>query len=385
MQNPFKPTAGRIPPVLVGREDIISDFDYAMMDGVGSPGRLMFITGARGVGKTVMLDTLGTRARQQGWEVIDETADCGFIQRLVDTLAGKEDAHISAYNMPELGVDGGFGKVELNLGRVELDRREERPLTLRRAVGARLDEMDESSQGILITLDEVQSGSMDEIRALSIAMQHLIREGRNVALIFAGLPSAVNEVLSDKAITFLQRAERYHLGSVPAEKVLEAFEESFGGEKKAGMETLIRLTKATHGYPFMIQLVGYWAWRLSEINGHGEWVTEEDAEQGIERAKVKLGDMMHMPALRKLPAQAINYLLAMSVDDDVSNTGEVARRMNRSPQFGNVYRTMLIENDLIEPVAYGKVAFKMPYLRDYLREHGAYLQMRENISEMAGE
>ena len=385
MQNPFKPTAGRIPPVLVGREDIISDFDYAMMDGVGSPGRLMFITGARGVGKTVMLDTLGTRARQQGWEVIDETADCGFIQRLVDTLAGKEDAHISAYNMPELGVDGGFGKVELNLGRVELDRREERPLTLRRAVGARLDEMDESSQGILITLDEVQSGSMDEIRALSIAMQHLIREGRNVALIFAGLPSAVNEVLSDKAITFLQRAERYHLGSVPAEKVLEAFEESFGGEKKAGMETLIRLTKATHGYPFMIQLVGYWAWRLSEINGHGEWVTEEDAEQGIERAKVKLGDMVHMPALRKLPEQAINYLLAMSVDDDVSNTGEVARRMNRSPQFGNVYRTMLIENDLIEPVAYGKVAFKMPYLRDYLREHGAYLQMRENISEMAGE
>lgn len=385
MQNPFKPTAGRIPPVLVGREDIISDFDYAMMDGVGSPGRLMFITGARGVGKTVMLDTLGTRARQQGWEVIDETADCGFIQRLVDTLAGKEDAHISAYNMPELGVDGGFGKVELNLGRVELDRREERPLTLRRAVGARLDEMDESSQGILITLDEVQSGSMDEIRALSIAMQHLIREGRNVALIFAGLPSAVNEVLSDKAIRFLQRAERYHLGSVPVEKVLEAFEESFGGEKKAGMETLIRLTKATHGYPFMIQLVGYWAWRLSEINGHGEWVTEEDAEQGIERAKVKLGDMVHMPALRKLPTQAINYLLAMSVDDDVSNTGEVARRMNRSPQFGNVYRTMLIENDLIEPVAYGKVAFKMPYLRDYLREHGAYLQMRENISEMAGE
>lgn len=385
MQNPFKPTAGRIPPVLVGREDIISDFDYAMMDGVGSPGRLMFITGARGVGKTVMLDTLGTRARQQGWEVIDETADCGFIQRLVDTFAGKEDAHISAYNMPELGVDGGFGKVELNLGRVELDRREERPLTLRRAVGARLDEMDESSQGILITLDEVQSGSMDEIRALSIAMQHLIREGRNVALIFAGLPSAVNEVLSDKAIRFLQRAERYHLGSVPVEKVLEAFEESFGGEKKAGMETLIRLTKATHGYPFMIQLVGYWAWRLSEINGHGEWVTEEDAEQGIERAKVKLGDMVHMPALRKLPTQAINYLLAMSVDDDVSNTGEVARRMNRSPQFGNVYRTMLIENDLIEPVAYGKVAFKMPYLRDYLREHGAYLQMRENISEMAGE
>lgn len=82
-----------------------------------------------------------------------------------------------------------------------------------------------------------------------------------------------------------------------------------------------------------------------------------------------------------LPSHAVNYLLAKSVDDTVSNTGEIARRLNRSPQFANVYRTKLIENDLIEPVGYGEVAFKMPYLRDYLREHGAYLQMRENIVE----
>ena len=99
----------------------------------------------------------------------------------------------------------------------------------------------------------------------------------------------MNDVLSDNAITFLQRAERYHLGSVPTEKVLKAFEESFSGEKKAGMETLIRLTNATHGYPFMIQLVGYWAWRVSETNGHVNQVTEEDAVKGIEKAQAKLG------------------------------------------------------------------------------------------------
>lgn len=165
--------------------------------------------------------------------------------------------------MPSVGLTGNTGNLELSLGRIELERKEERSLTLRQAVGKRLDKMDENRQGILITLDEVQSGSMDEIRAMSTAVQHLIREGRNIAFIFAGLPSAVNDVLSDNAITFLQRAERYHLGSVPTEKVLKAFEESFSGEKKAGMETLIRLTNATHGYPFMIQLVGYWAWRVS--------------------------------------------------------------------------------------------------------------------------
>lgn len=81
MTNPFKPTAGRIPPILVGREEIIEDFDYALKDGVGSPGRLMFLTGARGVGKTVMLDTLGTHAQKQGWQVYNESADSGFTSK----------------------------------------------------------------------------------------------------------------------------------------------------------------------------------------------------------------------------------------------------------------------------------------------------------------
>lgn len=301
MPNPFKPTAGRIPPVLVGREEIIEDFDYALKDGVGSPGRLMFLTGARGVGKTVMLDTLGAHAREHSWLVYNESADKGFTRRLVDALTGKDTTRISAYDMPKVGLTGSVGNLELSLERIELERNEERSLTLRQAVGNRLDKMNESKQGILITLDEVQSGSMDEIRALSTAVQHLIREGRNIAFIFAGLPSAVNDVLSDNAITFLQRAERYHLGSVPTEKVLKAFEESFSGEKKAGMETLIRLTNATHGYPFMIQLVGYWAWRVSETNGHVNQVTEEDAVKGIEKAQAKLGDMVHAPALHGFP------------------------------------------------------------------------------------
>lgn len=381
MKNPFKPTAGRTPPILVGREEIIEDFDYAITDGVGSPGRLMFLTGARGVGKTVMLDTLGSHAQRQGWKVVNESADRGFTQRLTDALTGRDTTRVASYDMPSLGLTGMTGGLELNLGRIELERKEERSLTLRQAVGKRLDRMNENRHGILITLDEVQSGSIDEFRALSIAMQHLIREGRNIAFVFAGLPSAVNGVLSDGAITFLQRAERYHLGAVPTGKVLKAFEESFGGEKKADGKTLARLANATHGYPFMIQLVGYWTWRVSEANGHGGRVTEDDATQGIRKAQAKLGDMVHAPALHGLPSQAVNYLLAMSIDDAVSKTGEIARRLNRSPQYGNVYRSMLIENDLIEPVGYGEVAFKMPYLRDYLREHCAYLQMREDVGE----
>lgn len=59
LTNPFKPTAGMTPPVLMGREDVIQDFSDGLLEGPGSPGRLMRITGPRGSGKTVLLTELG--------------------------------------------------------------------------------------------------------------------------------------------------------------------------------------------------------------------------------------------------------------------------------------------------------------------------------------
>lgn len=42
--NPFKPTAGKMPPVLLGRDEIIADFRESLANGAGAPGRLMLIT-----------------------------------------------------------------------------------------------------------------------------------------------------------------------------------------------------------------------------------------------------------------------------------------------------------------------------------------------------
>ena len=43
--NPFKPTAGKRPPMLIGRESVIEDFEEGLDNGAGAPGRLMLITG----------------------------------------------------------------------------------------------------------------------------------------------------------------------------------------------------------------------------------------------------------------------------------------------------------------------------------------------------
>jgi len=79
--NPFKPTAGKMPPILIGRQSIIEDFSEALTNGVGAPGRIMLVTGQRGFGKTVMLTEFRRIAKAQHWEVIGETASAGLAAR----------------------------------------------------------------------------------------------------------------------------------------------------------------------------------------------------------------------------------------------------------------------------------------------------------------
>jgi hypothetical protein len=81
--NPFRPSFGVSPPLLVGRDDLIDEFAEALEDGPGSAARATIYTGARGSGKTVMLNAVEDRAREHGWVVISDTASPGFVDRIV--------------------------------------------------------------------------------------------------------------------------------------------------------------------------------------------------------------------------------------------------------------------------------------------------------------
>ena len=66
MPNPFTPSFGVSPPLLVGREEPLERFSEALEDGPGSPGRATVYTGARGTGKTVLLNAVEDLAREEG-------------------------------------------------------------------------------------------------------------------------------------------------------------------------------------------------------------------------------------------------------------------------------------------------------------------------------
>ena len=68
--------------------------------------------------------------------------------------------------------------------------------------------------GLLITLDEIHHNQIDELREITAAVQHALREGRELAFVGAGLTSSVSGVVNDEVLTFLRRADRHPLGIV---------------------------------------------------------------------------------------------------------------------------------------------------------------------------
>lgn len=64
-KNPYRPGAGHMPPHLAGREREYGEFDRLLeQDEILEN---LVLTGLRGVGKTVLLETFKPRALQQGW------------------------------------------------------------------------------------------------------------------------------------------------------------------------------------------------------------------------------------------------------------------------------------------------------------------------------
>ncbi len=64
-KNPYRPGAGHMPPHLAGREREYKEFDRLLeQDEILEN---MVLTGLRGVGKTVLLETFKPRAMQRGW------------------------------------------------------------------------------------------------------------------------------------------------------------------------------------------------------------------------------------------------------------------------------------------------------------------------------
>ena len=366
MVNPFAASFGVNPPLLVGRDPLLEEFADALDEGPGAAGRATLYTGARGSGKTVMLNAVEERARERGWLVISETASPGFVGRItgqhLPRLLRQFDPKAVVRRLRSVTAP-------LNAGAVGWETIEHHvaQVGLRNQLELLTDLLRQGRTGVLITVDEIHRQQIAELREIAVAVQHSFREDREVAFVGAGLASSVSDLASDDVLTFLRRADRHHLGPVDRADVERGFRvpiEEAG--RTVGHQALEVMVEASDGYPFLLQLIGSHAWRR---NPRSAEVSLADARHGVAQARRRLGTLVHEPALADTSGVGRDFLRAMARDDGPSKMADIAARLGVSDNYASQYRLRLIAAELIQPVRHGYVDFVLPYLREYLRSH----------------
>ena len=368
-RNPFAPTFGASPPLLAGRDEILEDIAEALDTGPTHPDYTVLFVGARGAGKTTMLNAVEDLARERGWIAISVDATSkGLLARLTTEARRVVDELAEPASRTRItGVQaGGFG---LDLDREPTTTPQPELRALLREAG---DILATNQTGLLITIDEMQACDLAEARELGAVLQHVTRrEGRPVAFAGAALAQIEDTLLSDDAATFLQRCSRVTIDRIPDADVAHAIQEPIranGGSIEPA--ALARAVNATSGYAFMIQLVGFHTWKAARDPASG--ITSGETERGIHDAERKIGRLVIAPTWNGLSDVDRRFLLAMARDDGPSQLATIATRLDCDTNYAGVYRHRLIKAGMITSPQRGRVDYAHHATRDWIRNGSAY-------------
>ena len=363
MENPFTPGFGTQPPLLAGRDDLIRRIISAMSAGPRHPDSTLIITGSRGTGKTVLLNTVEREARARNWAVIPVSAsEEGGLTMNVSMAASDPARWPPQWQERAVGFEADVKRPSPPVGG--------RGQTLRSALTNLADSAAANNAGVLITVDELQAVGDEDAQMFANAIQHVARrEQRPVMFIGAGLNEVEDTVLSDDGITFFQRCRRSAIGPIAPHDVRAALEQPvIDAEGWIEPDALDAAVAAASGYPFMIQLIGFHAWEHSPDPRSG--ITAEAMAAGLVDADAEMVNLVIQPIWKRLSEADRQFLQAMAGDDGDSKSSDIAARLDKPPSHISVYRARLMQAGVIASSGHGRIRFIHEALRNWLRSEG---------------
>lgn len=362
LENPFSPTFGNRPSEIIGRQNSIDRFLAGLAGRPGHPNRATLFIGQRGMGKTALLLELANKAEDLGFIPVRVTANHRMLDNIIEKIQLQGSQHIPKKNKYLKGFSA--GALGFSLGLTFSDEIQNN-YGFQTKLALLCEELAKHDKGILFLVDEVRSTS-DEVRELATGYQELVGDGANVAIALAGLPAAISSVLNDDILTFLNRANKEPLEMLSATEISTYFHQTFAelGIDIEGKQTE-RAATATKGYPYLLQLIGYY---LVELARSTLSVDAETADLAIRNSKSDMIENTFAPILKPLSQEDMNFLQAMSKDTGKSRVSDIIRRTGKTSAHAQTYKTRLIEAEIIASESRGLLEFQVPYLGEFLRK-----------------
>ncbi len=355
----FQPTFGNRPEQYIGRDGVIEQFMAGLTEPVGSRNRCTLFLGQRGMGKTALLLELNDRAQKAGYVVARVTAHEGMPQAIIEQFQLNGSKFFNDDKRKLTGVSAGALGFSFGLTFSEAAQRQ---YGFRSKMSLLCDKLAEKGKGALILIDEVCTSAA--MREVASAYQELVGDRKNIAIAMAGLPHAVSSVLNDSVLTFLNRATKVELGLISTNLIRAYYERAFKSIGiKASDEILDHAALSTRGFPYLMQLIGYY---MIQYTPRDEVVTDDIMNKAEKAAMKDMDDNVFKPILAPLSDNDRIFLQAIAHCGGTVTTSKLRAKLGKKGPAIQPYRKRLIEAGVIESPRRGELVFAVPYLADYL-------------------
>mgnify|MGYP002626743574 FL=1 len=355
----FQPTFGNRPEQYIGRDGVIEQFMAGLREPVGSRNRCTLFLGQRGMGKTALLLELSDRASKAGYVVARVTAHEGMPSAIIEQFQLNGSQYFNDEKRKLTGVTAGALGFSFGL---TFSEAAERQYGFRAKMSLLCDKLAEKGKGALILIDEVRTSAA--MREVAASYQELVGDRKNIAIAMAGLPHAVSGVLNDSVLTFLNRAVKVELGLISTQLIRAYYERAFKSALiTISDELLDRAALSTRGFPYLMQLIGYYVIQYTQ---NGEVVTDAVMDKVEKSAMKDMEDNVFKPILAPLSDNDRLFLRALARCGGTVTTAKLQAALGKRGPAIQPYRKRLIEAGVIEAPRRGELVFAVPYLAEYL-------------------
>jgi hypothetical protein len=391
--NPFKPGAGHMPPYLAGREEEKHEFSRLIEQNVILENLLL--TGLRGVGKTVLLETLKPLAQKKGWL---------WVGTDLSESASLTEENIALRLLTDLSVV--TSRVVVGVGNIEariagFAKSDQQPMYLNFSLlsqvysntpGLPLDKLKgvldlvwvylkniPGVKGIIFAYDEAQNladhAERDQF-PLSLLMdtfQSMQRKDVPFMLALTGLPTLFPKLV--EARTYSERMFRVlFLDKLPKKAIKQAIKKPLEGhELQLSDASIDKIAELSGGYPYFIQFICREVYDLfiqQMHNGTTPSVPSDEIVRKLDtdffagrwgRATDRQRDLLG------IIAQLDNCDTEFSVQEVVNFSKRPEEKRPFSSSHVNQMLSTLTEAGLVYKNRHGKYSFAVPLLSQFIR------------------
>jgi hypothetical protein len=398
VRNPYAPGAGQRPPELAGRDRELRAFEVVLERVArGRPERSLVLTGLRGVGKTVLLNSLRSQAISRLWGTgkIEARPDQSLRRPVSAALHMAVRELAPRHRAPDriddfLGVLKAFALRGAPATAKLRDRDRWQPGIDVPAASGRADSGDieidlvelfsdaasiatDVGTGIALFIDEMQDVQTDDVSALCAACHELSQLGAPLIVVGAGLPHLPAVLSASKS--YSERLFRYQridrLDRLAADHALTAPAER--EDVEYDQKALDAMYDVSGGYPYFVQAYGKATWDHAPRSP----ITADDVRAGAPEAEAELAVGFFGSRYERATPAEREYLRSMAqlaTSDDMQgavSTSDIAKELGRRPASLSPARDALIKKGLIYSGERGTVAFTVPHFGRYLRSQPA--------------